>query len=45
MKETFRERIEREFNLENFNDIENSELVHNINQALRAHGIMKKDIV
>ena len=30
--------------LENFNDIENSELVHNVNQALRAHGIMKKDI-
>lgn len=38
------EKAEREFNLENFNDIENSELVHNVNQALRAHGIMKKDI-
>ena len=38
------QKAEREFNLENFNDIENSELVHNINQALRAHGIMKKDI-
>ncbi len=32
------------FKLENFNDIENSEIVHNVNQALRAHGIMKKDI-
>ena len=32
------------FELENFNDIENSEIVHNVNQALRAHGIMKKDI-
>ena len=37
-------KAEDEFNLENFNDIENSELVHNVNQALRAHGIMKKDI-
>ncbi len=37
-------KAEQEFNLENFNDIENSELVHNVNQALRAHGIMKKDI-
>ena len=38
------EKAEQEFGLENFNDIENSELVHNVNQALRAHGIMKKDI-
>lgn len=37
-------KAEEEFHLENFNDIENSELVHNVNQALRAHGIMKKDI-
>ena len=37
-------KAEQEFKLENFNDIENSELVHNVNQALRAHGIMKKDI-
>ena len=37
-------KAEDEFHLENFNDIENSELVHNVNQALRAHGIMKKDI-
>ena len=37
-------KAEQEFGLENFNDIENSELVHNVNQALRAHGIMKKDI-
>ncbi|MBR1802421.1 MAG: preprotein translocase subunit SecA [Clostridia bacterium] len=37
-------KAEEEFRLENFNDIENSELVHNVNQALRAHGIMKKDI-
>ncbi len=37
-------KAEQEFGLENFNDIENSEIVHNVNQALRAHGIMKKDI-
>ena len=38
------EKAEREFGLENYNDIENSELVHAVNQALRAHGIMKKDV-
>ena len=37
-------KAEKEFGLENFNDIENSELVHAVNQALRAHGIMKKDV-
>ena len=37
-------RAEDEFRLENFNDIENSTLVHHVNQALRAHGIMKRDI-
>ena len=37
-------KAEAEFGLENFNDLENSELVHNVNQALKAHGIMKKDI-
>ncbi len=38
------EKAEREFGLENLNDISNSDIVHNINQALRAHGIMKRDI-
>ena len=37
-------KAEEEFGLENFNDLENSELVHNVNQALKAHGVMKKDI-
>ena len=37
------EKAEKEFNLENLNDLENSELVHAINQALHANGIMKKD--
>ena len=38
------EKAEREFGLENFNDIENSTLVHHVNKALHAHGVMKKDI-
>lgn len=37
-------KAEEEFRLENFNDLENSTLVHHVNQALRAHGVMKKDI-
>jgi len=38
------QKAEREFGLENLNDIENSDIVHNITQALRAHGVMKRDI-
>ena len=38
------EKAEREFGISNFNDLDNSELVHNVNQALRAYGIMKKDV-
>ncbi len=37
------EKAEKAFRLENFNDMENSTLVHHVNQSLRAHGIMKKD--
>ena len=37
-------KAEQFFGLENFNDLENSTLVHHVNQALRAHGVMKKDI-
>ena len=37
-------KAERAFGLENYADIENSTLTHHINQALRAHGIMKRDI-
>ena len=37
-------KAERAFGLENYSDIENSTLTHHINQALRAHGIMKRDI-
>ena len=32
------------FGLENLNDIDNSDIVHNINQALKANGVMKRDI-
>ena len=32
------------FRIENLNDLDNSDIVHHINQALRAHGVMKKDI-
>jgi len=37
-------KAEKFFGLENFNDIENSTLVHHVHQALRAHGVMQKDI-
>ena len=37
-------KAERAFNLENLADIENATLSHHINQALKAHGIMKRDI-
>ncbi|HIS97870.1 MAG TPA: preprotein translocase subunit SecA, partial [Candidatus Scatomorpha pullistercoris] len=38
------EKAERYFNLENLSDLENSTLAHHINQALKAHGVMKRDI-
>ena len=37
-------KAERYFNLENLSDLENSTLSHHINQALKAHGVMKRDI-
>ena len=37
-------KAEEFFKLENLNDIDNSQIVHHINQALHAHGIMKRDI-
>ena len=36
-------KAEESFRLENLNDLDNSALVHHINQALRANGIMKRD--
>ena len=37
-------KAEEFFGVENFNDIDNTDIVHNVNQALKAHGVMKKDI-
>ena len=37
-------KAEAAFGLENLADIENATLVHHIDQAIRAHGIMKRDI-
>ena len=38
------EKSEKFFGIENLSDPENSELAHYINQAIKAHGIMKKDV-
>ncbi|MEG0090231.1 MAG: preprotein translocase subunit SecA, partial [Oscillospiraceae bacterium] len=37
-------KVERYFSLENYSDSENMSLQHHINQAVRAQGIMKKDV-
>ena len=37
-------KAEQHFGLENLADLENSTLSHHINQAIRAHGVMKRDI-
>ncbi len=37
-------KAERAFGLENLADMENATLAHHINQALKAHGIMRRDI-
>ena len=37
-------KAEQHFSLENLADLENSTLSHHINQALRAHGIMHRDV-
>ncbi|MBD5162253.1 MAG: preprotein translocase subunit SecA [Oscillibacter sp.] len=37
-------RAEEFFHLENLSDPENSTINHHINQAIKAHGVMKKDI-
>ena len=38
------EKAERAFNIENLSDPENLTLSHHINQAMRAHGIMHRDV-
>ncbi|MGI6578255.1 MAG: preprotein translocase subunit SecA [Eubacteriales bacterium] len=37
-------KAERAFNIENLSDPENATLAHHINQAIRAHGLMKRDV-
>ena len=37
-------KAEEFFGIENLNDTENTEIAHHINQAIRAHGIMKRDV-
>jgi preprotein translocase subunit SecA len=37
-------KAERYFGIENFNDSDNIAIVHHVNQAIRAHGIMKRDV-
>ena len=37
-------KAEQYFNLENLNDTENITIAHHINQAIKAHGIMKRDV-
>ena len=38
------DKAEKHFGLENLSDLENSTLSHHINQALRANGIMQRDV-
>ncbi len=38
------ERVEEFFGIENLSDAENAEIAHHVNQAIRAHGIMKRDV-
>ncbi len=38
------EKAEKAFGVENLSDVENTELSHYINQAIKAHGIMKRDV-
>lgn len=37
-------KVEKAFNIDNLMDADNMTLLHHINQAIRAHGIMKRDV-
>ena len=37
-------KAEKYFSIDNINDVENVELLHHIQQAIRAHGVMKRDV-
>ena len=38
------EKAEKYFSVENINDADNMTLLHHINQAIKAHGVMKRDV-
>ena len=38
------EKVERFFGIENLNDPENQTIAHHVNQAMKAHGLMKLDV-
>ncbi len=38
------EKAEKYFNVQNLNDPENMTLLHHINQAIKAHGVMRRDV-
>ncbi|MEE0945930.1 MAG: preprotein translocase subunit SecA [Acutalibacteraceae bacterium] len=38
------EKAEKYFDIENLNDAENISISHHVTQAIRAHGVMKKDV-
>ena len=38
------QKAEQHFSIENLSDLDNSTLSHHINQALKAYGVMKKDV-
>ena len=44
LSETVVRKAERWFGVENLSDIANSELLHHINAALKAHAMMKRDV-
>ena len=44
LTETGTKKCEEYFGIESLSDVDNMEISHTINQALRAHGIMKKEI-
>ncbi|MDD2235221.1 MAG: DEAD/DEAH box helicase, partial [Desulfitobacteriaceae bacterium] len=37
-------KAEQFFNIENLSDVDNMTISHHVNQAIRAHGLMKKDV-
>ena len=38
------DKVEAFFGIDNLNDMENMTIAHHVNQAIRAHGVMKRDV-